>query len=433
MKELDKRTIWQIIMLLYKGLQKPGAWYTGLSIKKYLLENVLHLGGSPLDNIKTSNPSIQSGRWSAYCHFSRLLAFKNLLDKHGIKPGDHILVHPLLPEPLIEELLERKTYIETIDIGKMDLGFDQNALIQYFEEREPDDNFPVLIIDYAFSGIYKPMLDTLQKAYQLAIPSLLIIDNENLNVRLTQIFTEHKLGSVLWFYGDGFLDDQINLTLGENVENHPWYISWYLETRTRSLLEYHLSQSHEIFLPLFKNYLYLLLKRYSTKYNWLAFPLPFLAQRLVLKLPTTDTKKTTAEMLNLYEQSFEYAIPDIVFDLQNQVFHDISLAKYPSDLHNLVDFSAQVHMGAKRIYDYLRSRVPTRQPGTIEVPFFYTDRTYLEYFFYTSETDFWYRQLDAMSLNGSSLPALHPIIGQNTTIPNAQFAVKYLLSIDLTA
>ncbi len=430
-KDLEKQYLWSKISIIYKSLQKPGSWYTGLAIKKYIQKNIFTLSCSNTKNTGTANTSIHSGRWSAYCHFSRLLAFRNLLDKHHIISGNHVLIHPLLPAPLVDELISRGCILETLDISKNDLGFNQDLLNTYFEEHEEQDNFPQLIIEYGFTGIYKSMLETIKKTYQLAIPTMVVIDNNHINVRLLEIFDEHKLGSVLWFFGDSFLDDHINEVLEETVESQNWHLSWYLETRTRSILEYHLSNSHDVYLPLIKNYVYLLIKKYQ-KLDIKSFLVPLVAQKLVLKLPSTKPKEVTKQVHDLYDEALDFAVPDLVFELhESSQNHHTKSSKLPIDHYALADFSAQVHIKAKSLYDYFARGVATKPQGSLEVPFFYSDRTYLEYFFYTSEKSVWYNELKQKGYTVSGLPESHQFLRDSDNTPNAQFICKYLLSIDL--
>ena len=420
----DNQVLKDKLGVIYTALQKPGHWYTGLSIKRYLKQQIFSLLKEEFNN-----SSITSGRWSAYCHYSEIKAFVNLLDKNEVRFGTNVLVHPLLPDFLIDELLKREVNIITLDINKSTLNFDPNEVKSVISSRLNTEKQIELIIHYGFNGIYENIIESVKIAQQAVVPSILIIDNYDTNLCMLDLFNVLTLGSVLWSFGDSFWDDQLDAVLDIKLQSQPWFVSWHLETRTRAILEYHLSQSKDLFEPLINAFFYLLLNEYK-KQNFLGNIYQFAASKIIFK----DKFKNQQDALNYikvnYDKLFESAIPDLVFDLQTKAPErtvDFGLPEF------LLNKSGQLQYRAKQLYDFFLEGLNSRESGSLEIPDYYLDRSYLKYFVYTTEPDHWYKELKKQNFIVETLPPMHRLLTDNVNLKNAQFVTKFGILIDVTS
>jgi len=414
----DKKLLKQKLDIVYTFLQKQSKWYTGLSIKRYLRKEIFSLATGDF-----SNNAINSGRWSAYSHYSVVWAFGNLLEKNEITKGSKVVINPLLPTILVDELVRRGVKIIGCDIEKSSLSIDNEDLQEILDQQEAID----LVIHFSFNGIYEPILDSLNRLEQLTIPSIVFIDNENVNPKLLEVFNNQKLGSMLWNFGDSFLDEQLKVVADSELETQNWFVAWHLESRTKSILEYHLSQSQDNFLAIIEAYYFLLaekVKSFPISFN----PLEYFTKNYLLKNKLKNKEEAQKLLTENYSKVFESAVPDLFFDLQ------LSLPENKIDYgsaQNVAEKSSQFQIQAKEIYDFLVEMLAEMAKGSLEIPDFYLDRTYLKYFFYSTNTDFWYGQFDNKGLTLEKIPPIHSIFNSQSTIPVAKFVSKYGLVVCL--
>jgi hypothetical protein len=414
-----KEILLEKIKLLYNSFNKRQGWYTGLAIKKYLKKEVF---GLKKDFV---NPAIIAGRWSAYCHYSLILSFTNMLHKNAIQEGSLVVVHPLLPAPLIDQLTAMKCKVVSLDIEKNSLAFDPQKLISYIRQLRASGTTPDLVIHYGFNGLYESTRDSIKEIQKLAVPSLVVIGNPNLNLSLLDLFESLTLGGVIWDFGDSFLDDHLNEVLDINLQTQNWYVSWSIETRTRSLLEYHLSKSYDVYEEVLEAYFFLLLGEYK-KQDWKGILYQYLANKYLLKHSFKDTKEAAELVKTKYPELFHAAVPDTIFDLQIK-FPE----KYPKSDLELIYHSSDLQQRAKKLYNYFNQNISARPAGSLEIPDFYLDRTYLKYFVYTTEPKYWQEYLGAMGFKISNLSQIHGTFWQKPALANANFVTKFLISVDL--
>lgn len=414
----EKEILWDKIKLMYRALSKPDRWYTGQSIKKYLRTKVFQQGSQDYRNIP-----IQSGRWSAYCHYSLLKSFQNLLDKHNLKPESKVLVHPLVPAELLDELQKRNLQIDFVDINKHTLAFDSQT---FTDSVKRNNNIPSydLVINYTFNGLYEFVTEQVKLCQQQSIPVLCIVDNASINRSVLELFQQIELGSVLWMMGESFLDKELEYVISEPLETAPWYSSWFIETRTKSILEYHLKDSYKNFIPLIECYTYLLIKKYQ-KHSFVAKLWLFPLKRYLFRTEIQNKDKAQTILEDSYNQIFDAAVPDVFFDLIMQP----SSVGVPNNVPTVeaVDTQPRAH----EIYSTLVEEVATRPAGTLEIPDLYLDKTYLSYFFYTTEEVYWLERLQSKYPRISRLDKIHPSLQAREMVSTAQFVNQYILIIDL--
>lgn len=416
---IDKEISWEKIKILYRALTNRGGWYIGLSIKKYINKEIFGLQ----KNFR--NSAISSRRWSAYCHYSEIITFKNLLDKHHIEYDDTVLIHPLCPVDFVDEVIARGYKVTSLDIQKTDCNFDPKTLISFLKDAKSKGSAPSLVVFYSTTGLYENIKKSVEEIQKLTIPSLVIIDNPSLNISLLELFDTLTLGSVIWNVGDSFLDEQLNQVLDDPLPSQNWYLSWFLETRTRSSLEYHLSDSQDTFEPVLQSFFYLLLSKYK-EFFWGSHIYLFLANRILLQNFFKNKAQAMTELILAYKNVLKSAIPDVIFDLQLKFPQ-----KYPKDNIELIHHSSDLQQRAKEIYDLFLQKISSRSVGSLEIPDFYLDRTYLEYFVFTTEHEYWMKELDSLGLKCSTFTKMHDIFLSQNTLVQANFINKYGLRVKI--
>jgi len=407
------------IKLVYNTLKKPGSWYTGLAIKTFLKKQFFNR----LDNF--NNKVISAGRWSVYAHFNQELAFQNLLDKHDLLENMSVLVHPLLPANFVDILIQRKLNIISLDIDKNTLNWDNDKLINYLRQLRSIDKQPELIIQYSFNGIIDNLIQTASEIQSLTVPNLIFIDQPQLSLNTIKLWESLEFGSVLWSAGSSFLDNQLSSVVKTNLPDKNWYFSWFLEARTKSILEYHLSQSYDYFNPILEAYFYLLLKSYQEKVWW-AFFLPYLS-----KLVTTINFLSVQDAQNLIESSYDnlnyIALPDVIFEIENTISQNVNIID--KDLSEINHISSSF---AKKLYHRISDLLPTLQSGTLEIPDFFIDKNYTEYFFYTTNQDYWNQFCIINNYSSSRFIELHSIFKDKPNLGVTNFIANYYYGIKTT-
>lgn len=379
---MDKQKQWSAIKRLFSDLQNSTRLYTGNSIKNLIKSQVLELK-QPFNN----NP-INSGRWAAYCHYSSSMAFSNLLDKHSIDQNSTVVVHPLLPPALVDEIIHRGPSMIVVDIDLDTLTMNKQQLDTALESD------PSLIIHFADNGLYKEITDYVEYTNSLRIPSLCVIDNSFPNQELLDLFEKINIGSVLWNFGDSFLDDQFNKVLDSTLKNKAWYVSWFIEDRTRSSLEYHLSSSKSSTVPLLENYLFLLLKDYE-QHGWKEKILP-LVYGFLKQDKITSKIDAQHKLVEAFPSIFEAAIPDVVFELE--LLEPTGMR--PDNISDIYDLEHYIHMKNQEILTYV-----LEQDG-LNMRNYDKHRTYFKTTFFTANKLAWTRYFESKGITLTE-PVIH--------------------------
>lgn len=409
------------IKLLTGGLKKQGAWYTGLSVKRYLRKEIFKL-----QTPQFVNTAINSGRWSAYCHYFQEKAFINLLDKNEVQFGSVVVIHPLLPENLVDILVKRQVEMIFLDISKTTHNLDITDLSKMIQSRKQDR--PVeLVIHYGFNGLYQEISDMVKMTQEAVISSLVVIDNFDLNLDLLTLFETLTMGGILWNFGDSFFDDQLNLASETSLPTQNWFISWQIENRIKSALEYHLSDSHKIVLPLVQAYLYLLIEK-SKLYNWTGYISSFLSTNFWFKNIFKTPLEAQEALVDSYNKLHEVAIPDLVFDLQA-----VSPERYKDfgKAEELIHRSSRLQSRSKDLNDHFLQNLSTQEEGSLEIPDYFLDKSYLKYYVYTTNPQYWIENMKFFGFYAETLPGVHQIIKDSPNLINANFVAEYGLFVDV--
>jgi hypothetical protein len=328
---------WEIIKLLFQSVRKSRALYTGNALKQLLKNQIFNLKES------FSNNPINSNRWSAYCHYSMSVAFSNLLDKHMIDKHSTVVVHPLIQYDLMEELKQRGCKLIVTDIDLNSLSIQEKQLNIALKSN------PELIIHVTQNGLYDEVSKLIKISNELKIPTLTVIDNELPTTELLSLFENISFGSVLWNFGDSFMNDQLNEVLDISLKKSDWYVSWFVENRTHSSLEYHLSSSQDNYLPLLENYLYLLLQKYKpTGLKEKIYPMiySFLATQKISSLSSAKS-----QLASSYLDVHQSAVPDIIFDIE---FLNPKGSR-PQSLREIEDLEDYLHKQNKFFFEKIKT------------------------------------------------------------------------------
>lgn len=411
----EKETLSKKVEIVYKALQKKSRWYTGLSIKKYLQQEIFNLQPD------FKNHSILAGRWSAYCHYSEIPAFNNLLDKNHINFDSRVIVHPLLPDYLVAELLKKTKNITSLDIEKSTLSINPDLILKKAQEENID-----AVILYGFNGLYGNISKTAKLLKPLTIPTIFVVDNFDINSSLLEAFESIELGSVLWSFGDSFWDDQLDTVMEYKLKTHTWFTSWHIETRTLSLLEYHLSESHQLYIQVIEAFLYLLQSKVS---NGLGQKIKQLATNKFYLSSEFSSPSEAQQLISAkYNKMFYSAVPDLVFDLQLET--PVNYIDY-GHAEQVLQSSSEIQIQSKNLYDYFIKQLPIRPKNSLEIPDYLLGQAYLKYTILTTEANHWYQLLSQKGTIIETFPPLHPIFADDKNLVNSQAVVNYGLMIDV--
>jgi hypothetical protein len=435
--------------LVFNTLQKS-SWYTGIAIKDHILKNLFQTTKAELISNQSNfqNQAIKAGRWSAYCHYSLLQSFNNLLIKHDIKAGKKVIINPILPETLVQAVLDTSAQTLPFDIDLNTLTFNPEKLLAYLESQKLEDsNKPIdLVVFYVFNGLYQQITQTVIELQKMGIASLVVVDNQNPNFEMLDLFEKLTLGSVIFNYGSSFWDDHLNQAIDQSnpqnlnseviLPDKNWFVSWFIETRTRSVLEYSLSQSQSQYQQLLSTYLYLILekkKKQSSLFNFVAQATPFALNEIYLDQKFKNPAQAVEKIKELYPKILDQPVPDLVFELQDQA--PVNQYLYPTN-KNLVHLSSQIQTTSKKILNYLKTQSPVAQ--NLISPTFYQNSTYFWVFVYLqknfqqSEVDKVIQELENFGFNCQFGFSVHPLIQLNLDkLPKTQKIVNRILLVNL--
>jgi hypothetical protein len=239
------------------------------------------------------------------------------------------------------------------------------------------------------------------------------------------LFQALSNGGFIWLFSDSFLDEQLEVALDDTLPGQPWYISWNVEQRARSILEYHLKESHDLYTPLVEAYLYLINQKLSD-FSLFFKPQLWLSNKMILQSKFSSKQQAVMALKKYYTQIFDSAVPDIIFELQDKA--PVSYLDYGhSEL--IMQASYEITRRAKEIYTQLQNSHDMMPSGSLQIPELYLDKGYLKYFFYTTDLEYWYG-IFGQKMQVEKLPPLHPMIA-SMNLENAQVISDFALLIDL--
>ncbi len=407
--ENDRRRL----ALTDRTINSSSSWYNGLAIKQYLQKNVFDLKSD------FKNSGIVSGRWTAYCHYSAIVALENLLHKNELNEGDTVLIHPLTPASIVDRIVRKKVKIVSFDIEKETLNWSVKKFQDFIGKQKID-----MVFFFAFNGIYEQIVDCVKLMNTKSVPSIVFVDSPHINSALLRVFDVVEIGGALWDFGDSFVDDVLNEVLPQPLQTKRWFVSWNIESRTTSLLEYHLSDSQENFKAVLEAYSYLLSEKIKKS-------------GLVSRLKSWGLGRAGRSFNGVsdahgvikrdYMKILNSAVPDIFFELHR----DGEAVEDEKEREDILYKSGLLQTKADGFYNYFSSMVHIRPTGELEIPALQIKKTYLEYFFYTTERGYWQENLKPKGIDPRAMLTLYPAIASMPNMDNTLFANSFLFSIDL--
>ena len=416
------------IKLLDKYLINPVGLYTGMAIKKYFTKFVVNRY-----NIELSS-SLQSGRYSAYAHNQLFSSFQNIITKHNLGIANHLLVHPLLEAQMLNHLESLNTKISFQDIDKSSLNLTTNFLklnlIKYKNLKQPVDH----LILICHSGLSDELIEQIQLANNMDIKVIIIFPNSVITPQNYEVLTKLRLGSIIFNMGEDFLASHLSQVIATPKSFSPrtWFLAIYIETRASSVLEYHLKDSQNIYYNLLDKYLILLRKKEGAINLMSTFSgimdTVFSNEpkdlRKVINRKKIDYNQIKFDLEHLYKESSSLAIPDAVFDIEN----NFSLS---SERENYKDYMITVQNEAVRWHSYFSKVLRLRPVNSLEIPIFYRSKYYSSYFVYSTDFEYYKKSLlgrDNIKYGIELAPAV-----LNENLPNSHFAANYMIKIELGA
>jgi len=396
------------MQVLFSILPKVDAWFTGLPIKQYLKDLLFDVPEG------VSNQIVDSGRWSAYAHFSPISAFQNLLDKHGIDSHKTVVAHPFLPPEFIQELHKRSCKIVSLDISKETLQWDPDAFQTWLKLEQSTQHID-LVIPMIINGLGIEVAAIIATCEAQRIQTLVYVSLPHMTMEIRQVLSVHTMGSVLLAGGDSIVHAQLNEFL-DSVQLAPQkaYFSWFLESRTKALLEYHLRESQPVVRRLLSAYFYVLNQEYAT-FGFMASAYSRMSRTMVQVESFDSIEQAEQVIKECYYQMFSSALPDVLFTLERQF--PLSPAPF-YEAH--LDFSDRM----QAFHTFMAGQVDQQPNGSLEIPALRFGRSYSAFHIFSTNPDF----DDFVEKNGytlSSFPPIDQYFHDSTRFPSANLCRRF--------
>lgn len=406
---------------LYKYITHPNGWYTGLSIKKYVKKSIFSL-------VETFfNPAINSGRWSCYAHLDLQISFENIIQKYHITDQSRVIIHPLTPSNLVETVVKTGANIYFLDIDTTTLGIIPESLDAYLSLLDSQNLYPDLIVHFDSNGLYSYLEKEIEVSEKRSIPSIIVIDNNQINLDLVNVFQKLTLGSVILKSSqNSYLNEIFSLSGIES--NLKTYLSFHVENRTRSIPEYHLRESHDFYKKLISCFLYLynsqLYKSLSVKKIIWEGSKSFIIEKEHFPKSAADAKQIIQDC---YKEITKYSLPDLVFDyLSDNLNGADEIQALP------IENSLYYREASKQLFEFLRTYINQNDSKTDFVPDLVDKKEYLEFVFYTQHKADWIGYFEEQDIKCLEFLNYSGLINNQTNLKNTQLIVENGLKVSLS-
>jgi hypothetical protein len=392
---------------LVQTLKTKHRWYTGLEVKTYIANTFFSL----FEN-KRVNQNIASGRWSGYYHLSLEAAFTNLLHKHAINKNSVVLVNEILPKNISHILKDTGCTIHTCPLDINTLSFDTSKLQTMLEAYNIN-----LVIAYCANGMYNCYIDSLEKANAKTIPTLFIADHHTISPDYITLLEKHTLGSMMIQSNRDFAYETFSHLAPEISipAQSITYFSWYFETRTQSVPEYHLAESKSVYENVLESLSLLFLQQIQSKSFIKGIYWRFQVKKMLgaKKLHTPLIEK----IQETYTQTLTHAVPDFVFSYLAQ---NIPSSMIHTSRKEVFDLDHYMQEQGNALQLYLQNTAKNGNITQTHLPSLQNYSTFYVYTFYTDDIDFWTQVLDSHSFEYTK---------KQPSTPSQRFI--YAISIDL--
>lgn len=417
----------QQIDILVKYFDRPERLYTGVFVKRFWREKILN------QKIGFNNYSITSGRWSAFCHISQTQSFRNLVNRMMVDGGTNILCHPLLNSDLAQIMVDSYN-LTTLDIDRNTLNWDTQKL-QIFVRSQKAIKKPInLVIISTFNGLAEEIVDQIDVLNSLGIPIILVIENNILTPVLFNCLEKIKVGGVVYNYGGGVWESDLNQLLDTKKINMQtnWFLSFMIEAQAGNILDYNLLEKTDQWKKLIQTLLFIIRKK-NNKNDWSELNSivgNLLSGKVSLKTNSLykDVDEAQTNLKSLYVSLNHLPISDLIFEyhlLENvSIDQEALLVKQVQKIEDLQELSVKWRK-------YFFAQVTERPQGSLEIPSYFLNRLYTNYFIYTTETSFWLNYLSNQGYNVRLSTPVYDGFLDRLNIKNALFVSNYLIVIKL--
>jgi hypothetical protein len=354
------------------------------------------------------------------------VSFANLLNKCNLNKQAPVLVHPLLEPSLVQIILDRGLQISFFDIHKEDLNFSAEDFIGFISQNQIE-----LVVLPVFNGLARDIIEIAKVCYQKQIELILYLPESELTGDLYKLITLEGVTGVIYKTGPSWFPQIVNrITPAEiNIQDEDWYFSWFLENRIISSTETHLDHSQHAFAEFLEQTHFLLTQKIK-KFRFAEVFVEFFANYKLYKNKYNTSKNTIStlnqEIWKNWQNIQKYALPDMVFEVP-----EAKTAADPARVVEKLTFKwSQWQLNSKKLYNYLVSQVEFQPEGTMEIPVFFLDQTYLYYHFFSLNPVYWSNFFTAKGFNFKIGFEIHsvfePFLEQ---LPNTDLATKFAIRL----
>jgi hypothetical protein len=219
----DSTQIKTVKDLLVKNNMRGDRLINGILTKKFLETKILNKSLKPLTNIKLKNKLYQSFA------FNTLEAiFEFFLDKLNLEKGSFCLVHPMLPEKLVDILINKGIEFEFLKIQKSTLNTTFTLLNL---NKKPDG-----IIYFSFSDLWQEIKECIVNTEVLGVKNLIIDLNPFITEEFFDLVDSLQTGAYIQLTGLSMVPYIINSCTGIELEQSDLYLGWIMVQDTLSAL-----------------------------------------------------------------------------------------------------------------------------------------------------------------------------------------------------
>jgi hypothetical protein len=411
-----KSLIEQKLKILEYSLENNDNWYDGSAVRDLLNTNIF----SSKNPSTPENTRLSSTGWPAYCHYSNKSAFINMLDLHRINEKSKVLIHPLLPSELIDTIISRGATVICSDIDIATLAFDKNT---YQSILQNEKETPDLVIHFCDNGVYIPVQELVDFTKKIGLPSMIVLNSQTATQDLINLMYSNTTRSILW-NTSSYFEDPILCTMTKKPLNQPnWTISWFLASNS-NLPQNNLKNDKTLYkLVLSSFYTELLAKYREFGLQTIFYTFKHKTARKIKKYDKVAGDKNILESI---ENIILSAIPNFVFQIKKTDGLNFGQKLEFNEMNIL---SNNIKTQAKSLDEMITGDIKKFDKKGDESIHLNENHTYLKYFFYTNDKQFWADWAFKKNLKIYELQPLHSIF-TDTKLPNATMVSNKIVYFD---
>ncbi len=351
--------------------------------------------------------------------FNFLGGFNNIEDSfrtiyvHKKQSFGSTLAHPLLPDCVWTQVGNFEG-IQTLDIYKDTLSWEVETLLEHLEENQEITT----VIFHGSNGLYAEIQEAISEIVSLErrITTLVFIEHPEVNEELLELIKSKKYDYFVWSTGISPIYGAVTQQLDQTVDLEPKesFLVWSVkeDSMTTKVTEFQAKPHTEIELGFMEALIYLLLEKLGKISKFEGFWRKLFFTHFWFNSKINSREEAENTLTELYPHMLLSTIPEVFFSLEKTEFGEEKLAS------------------AQTIYDFLVKKIASKDDGSLEVPALFTDRIYMEYFFYTTDRDKWGEYFEKKQLLSYSF-VLADYLQDVDGLKNAKFIELYGLRLSL--